>query len=128
MKILIRRLLNFVLYVAFCAMIGTGLLLAYRLPPGNRGGRGLTILDMDRHEWGNVHLWIAYVVVAAVIAHLVMNWTWLTKIAASMKPWRLWVGLLLGIGIIVVLLLLPVNTERLPKGKGYGRIHESQEN
>jgi len=128
MKILIRRLLNFVLYVAFCAMIGTGLLLAYRLPPGNRGGRGLTILDMDRHEWGNVHLWIAYVVVAAVIAHLVMNWTWLTKIAASMKPWRLWGGLLLGIGIIVVLLLLPVNTERLPKGKGYGRIHESQEN
>jgi H+/Cl- antiporter ClcA len=128
MKILIHRLLNFVLYVAFCAMIGTGLLLAYRLPPGNRGGRGLTILDMDRHEWGNVHLWIAYVVVAAVIAHLVMNWTWLTKIAASMKPWRLWGGLLLGIGIIVVLLLLPVNTERLPKGKGYGRIHESQEN
>ena len=128
MKILIRRLLNFVLYVAFCAMIGTGLLLAYRLPPGNRGGRGLTILEMDRHEWGNVHLWIAYVVVAAVIAHLLMNWTWLTKIAASMKPWRLWGGLLLGIGIIVVLLLLPVNTERLPKGKGYGRIHESQEN
>jgi H+/Cl- antiporter ClcA len=128
MKILIHRLLNFVLYVAFCAMIGTGLLLAYRLPPGNRGGRGLTILDMGRHEWGNVHLWIAYVVVAAVIAHLVMNWTWLTKIAASMKPWRLWGGLLLGIGIIVVLLLLPVNTERLPKGKGYGRIHESQEN
>jgi H+/Cl- antiporter ClcA len=126
-KNLVHRLLNLILYVAFCAMVGTGLLLAYRLPPGSRGGRGTTVLGMERHEWGNVHLWIACVVMAAVVAHLVMNWTWLTKIAASMKPWRLWGGLLLGIGIIVVLLLLPVKTERFFKGQGHGRIHESQE-
>ena len=41
------------------------------------------------HEWGDVHLWISYIVIAAVIAHLGKNWTWLKKIAASMKPLRL---------------------------------------
>ena len=129
MKNLIHRVLNLLLYIAFCAMVGTGLLMAYRLPPGSRGGRGLTVLGMDRHEWGDVHLWISYIVVAAVIAHLGMNWTWLKKIAASMKPLRLLGGLLVGIVIIVVLLVLPVtvNNRQLPRNQGQGRIHETQE-
>ena len=82
---------------------------------------------MDRHEWGDVHLWISYIVIAAVIAHLGMNWTWLKKIAASMKPLRLMGGLLVGIVIIAVLLVLPVNNRRLPRNQGHGRIHETQE-
>jgi H+/Cl- antiporter ClcA len=127
MKNLVHRVLNLLLYVAFCAMVGTGLLLAYHPPPGNRGGNGLTVLDMDRHEWGNVHLWISYIVIAAVIAHLGMNWTWLKKIATSMQPLRLWGGLLVGIVIIVALLLLPVNNRRFPRNQGHGRIHETQE-
>ena len=43
MKNLIHRVLNLLLYIAFCAMVGTGLLMAYRLPPGSRGGSGLTV-------------------------------------------------------------------------------------
>ena len=129
MKNLIHRVLNLLLYIAFCAMVGTGLLMAYRLPPGSRGGRGLTVLGMDRHEWGDVHLWISYIVIAAVIAHLGMNWTWLKKIAASMKPLRLLGGLVVGIIIVVVLLVLPVTVtnRRFPGNQGHGRIHETQE-
>ena len=127
MKNLIHRILNLLLYLAFCAMVGTGLLMAYRLPPGSRAGSGLTVLGMDRHEWGDIHLWISYIVIAAVIAHLGMNWTWLKKIAASMKPLRLLGGLLVGIAMIVVLILLPVNNRRLPRSQGHGRIHETQE-
>ena len=108
-------------------MVGTGLLLAYHLPPGSKDGSGLTVLGMDRHEWGDVHLWISYIVIAAVIGHLGMNWTWLKKIAASMKPLRLWGGLLVGIGIIVMLLVLPVNNRRLPRNQGHGRINETLE-
>ena len=127
MKNLIHRVLNLLLYIAFCAMVGTGLLMAYHLPPGSRGGSGLTVLGMDRHEWGDVHLWISYTVIAAVIVHLGMNWTWLKKIAASMKPMRLWGGLLVGIAIIVVLIVLQCNNRRLPRNQGNGRIHETQE-
>ena len=82
---------------------------------------------MDRHEWGDVHLWISYIVIAAVIAHLGMNWTWLKKIAASMKPLRLMGGLLVGIVIIAVLLVLPVDNQRLPGNQGHRRIDETQE-
>jgi hypothetical protein len=48
-------------------------------------------------------------------------------IAASMKPLRLWGGLLVGIVIIVVLIVLPVNKRRLTRNQGHGRIHEAQE-
>jgi hypothetical protein len=108
-------------------MLGTGLLMAYRLPPGSRGGSGLTVLGMDRHEWGDVHLWISYIFIAAVIVHLGMNWTWLNKIAASMKPMRLLGGLLAGVLIIVLLLVLPVNNRRLSRNQGHGRIQQAQE-
>ena len=104
-------------------MTGTGLLLAYRLH-GSPGGRAL-IIGMDRHEWGNVHLWISYIAVVAVVAHLIMNWTWLKKIASSMKPLRLWGGLVAGILIIVVFVLLPVSNRRLPENQGTERIHET---
>ena len=127
MKNLIHRVLNLLLYLGFCAMLGTGLLMAYRLPPGSRGGTGLTVLGIDRHQWGDVHLWISYIFIAVVIAHLWMNWAWLNKIAASMKPMRLWGGLLVGIVIIVLLLLLPVHNRQLPRNQGHGRIHEIQE-
>jgi len=49
------RLLNALLWLVFCAMAGTGLLLAFRLPSGSRGGRGLSALGMARHEWGDWH-------------------------------------------------------------------------
>jgi hypothetical protein len=103
-------------------MTGTGLLLAYRL----HGSQGLTIIGMGRHEWGNVHLWISYIAVVAVVAHLFMNWTWLKKIASSMKPLRLWVGLLAGILIIAVFALLPVSNHRLPENQGTGKNHQAQ--
>ena len=118
-------MLNLVLYFAFCAMTGTGLLLAYHLR-GSHGSQGLTIVGMGRHEWGNVHLWISYIAVVAVIAHLFMNWTWLKKIASSMKPLRLWGGLLAGILIIAVFALLPVSDHRLPENQGAGQIHQAQ--
>ena len=36
MKIVFRRILNLLLYLSFCVMLGTGLLMAYRLIPGSR--------------------------------------------------------------------------------------------
>ena len=87
----------------------------------------MTVLGIDCHQWGDVHLWISYIFIAVVIAHLGMNWTWLNKISASMKPVRLWGGLLVGIVIIVLLLLLPVHNRQLPRNQGHGRIHEIQE-
>ncbi|MEI6351809.1 MAG: DUF4405 domain-containing protein [Verrucomicrobiota bacterium] len=119
MKILLARALNLLLYLSFCTMAGTGLLMAFRLIPGSRGGQGLEVWGWSRHEWGDLHTWISYVFIALIAIHLVLHWAWLTKCAASGHLWRLIVGLAVGLAIIAAFLLLPVRHRE--RGKGHGR-------
>lgn len=108
MKIKIRRILNLLLYLSFCALTGTGLLMAFRLVPGSRGGRGLEALGWDRHEWGDLHTWLSYAFAILLVVHLVLAWTWLKKIAARGQIWRLIAGFAVGLGIVLGIVLLPV--------------------
>ena len=111
-KTVLPRILNFLLWVSFCAMSGTGLLLSFRLLPGSQGGRGLTALGWDRHEWGNVHTWISYFFIAAILLHLALHWRWLWQIAARKRSWPMWVGI--GSGLILMLLLIFQPIQRDP--------------
>lgn len=55
-------------------MVTTGCLLAYRLPPGRRGGGGLTAWGWSRHDWGDLHLWNSYVFISLnIIAHAILD-------------------------------------------------------
>ena len=118
MRIFIRRILNLLLYLGFCALIGTGLLMAFRLVPGSRGGQGLELLGWNRHQWGDLHTWISYGLIALIALHLVINRAWLIKVAAGGHLWRLLVGLTAGLAIIAVFLLLPISRK---EGSGGGR-------
>lgn len=117
LKNTLMRLVNLLLYLSFCGLVGTGALLTWKLMPGSRGGGGLQVLDMTRHEWGDIHFWLGVTMTAGIIAHLMLNWQWLKKIAAKSIPWRLILGLGVGLVIIVGIYLLPA--EKTPGG-GHG--------
>lgn len=120
MRIAFRRVLNLLLYLSFCVMVGTGLLMAYRLIPGSSGGQGLQVIGWSRHEWGALHTWVSYVFMALVAAHLAINWAWLTTCAAKGHAWRLGGGLLAGAVIIGTFLLLPITKRQGGAGKKHG--------
>ena len=101
------RVLNLALYLSFCAMTGTGLMMAYRLPPGSQGGRGLTVAGLRRHEWGDIHLALSFAFVALIAVHLAMHWKWLVRVAGRESPARIWLGLGAGALIILMFLLIP---------------------
>lgn len=103
------RLSNLALWLVFSFLTGTGLLLKVRLPPGSRGGRGLSVWGLSRHEWGDLHFWAAVLMGALVILHFALNWTWMRKIAASRQSWRLAAGFALGLILMVLFLFLPVS-------------------
>lgn len=110
----INRVLNLALYILSCGMVGTGLLLWIRLPPGSahrrQGGSGAeTILGLTRHGWGDWHLYTGLALIALGILHLLMNWTWMRKIAAGAHAWKLWAGLAAGAAIIVFFMLVPAS-------------------
>lgn len=70
-------------------LLSTGLLITFRLPPGSGGhlpfGRGLGALDrpidvvggLTRHDWGEIHLWIACAFLAVLVFHLALHWKWI---------------------------------------------------
>ena len=77
-----RAALNFWVDIAtgvvFAAMVGSGLLAKWILPPGSRGGTGLIWLGQGRHFWGDVHFWLGAAMLALVIVHIWLHWGWVT--------------------------------------------------
>jgi hypothetical protein len=88
-----RTTINFVLdLVSFLDLLGlavTGLVIRYVLPPGTGGagrslhggaGRGLPVQEfwsMTRHEWGNVHFYLAAIFVMLMMIHIALHWKWI---------------------------------------------------
>jgi hypothetical protein len=133
-----RSSLNFVIdaaaFAGFLLLATTGMLLAYRLPPGSGeregfgGGRGESQRSIDllwgytRHEWGDVHYWMAIALMAVLALHLFLHWSWIVGIVrgkpSSASPYRLALGAL-GLVSVVVLSLIPLfgTTTSLTRGE-----------
>lgn len=113
------RVLNAALWLVFCAMTGTGLLLAFRLPPGSRGGRGLSALGLTRHDWGDIHTWLSCAFILLIVVHLILHWRWFWQVAARRHSLPLLAGFGAGLALIAALALLPV--ERSSQARDDGR-------
>jgi hypothetical protein len=85
---------NTALYLATCALVGTGLMLELR---------------MGRDDWGEHHITIAIVFLALTVLHLFVNRAWIAAAVTRAK----WVVpmLAVGFGLIAVLLLWPTDHE-----------------
>ncbi len=102
------RVLNLGLWFNFCALAGTGLLLAFRLPPGSRGGQGLSAFGMNRHDWGDIHTWLSYSFITLVLLHLAVHWRWLWQFASRKRAWPMFAGVGVGLILLVALVCQPV--------------------
>lgn len=72
-------------------LMATGTILKWILPPGSGGersegfGRGFrggrdpaaTIWGWTRHDWGDLHFWIAAAFVAGILIHLALHFGWM---------------------------------------------------
>ncbi len=81
-----RNRLNFLVdgitALAALNLVFTGLLIYFVLPPGS--GRTMTVLNGDRHGWGDVHFWTAMVVLALVLVHVALHWPWVCMMVGRM--------------------------------------------
>lgn len=87
-----RVTLNFIVdSISFLSLLGltlTGFIIKFVLPPGSggrgqelTGGRGVgeikSLWSMTRHEWGDIHFYLAALFIVLMIVHLVLHWTWI---------------------------------------------------
>ena len=104
----LRILADILMFLAVFFLAGTGLLIHYRLVPGYRGGHGLTLLGLDRHEWGTYHLCAAYLLMFLVVVHLIFNFTFIKNVIAAKRPWIIIVLALIGLLVALFFLLMPI--------------------
>ncbi len=91
--------LNTLLFSLGLVLLGTALLLEFRMPHGREGVQVL-FLGLDRHEWGAIHWWIGLMLAFGVTLHLGLHWRWIWRVAASQRR-----GLLLGVAIVSMAVL-----------------------
>jgi hypothetical protein len=106
--------------IVMAGLAATGFLLEYKLPPGSGGGEGrgfgaihgsaLSIWGLARHQWGYIHLILAFVLAALMAVHLVNHWQWVRAMAKTEggPSGGMRKGFILGAAAIsLVLVLLP---------------------
>jgi len=75
----------------------TGYIMKFILPPGSGGlgrqlhsGRGREpireFLSLTRHEWGDIHFYLAVVFLALMLLHIILHWTWIKNRFKSLRP------------------------------------------
>lgn len=101
------RILNYLLYLSFCSMTGTGLLLALRMPRG-QGNQGTQLFGLNRHAWSDWHTWLGYAFMALIILHLLLHAKWLWMVASKKSSLKIVFSLLLGLLLILILLIAPL--------------------
>lgn len=108
MKLWLNRIVDFLLWIGVCLMLATGFILRYRLPPGSRGGHGLSIWGWGRHDFGDLHTWLAYTVCALVVVHLLLHTHWLLNTAWPRVKGPVLAGLLAGLLLVLAAWVLPL--------------------
>lgn len=84
-KTLQNYALDWASFLLLASLAATGMLMAYAMPPGNGGA---SVLGLARHDWGEIHLWIAWGFIAAVVVHLVMHGAWIKAMTLGSRPGR----------------------------------------
>jgi len=98
-----RGTLNFVVdlasFINLVSLALTGFILRYILPPGT-GGRGRVLhggrsveqikdlWSMTRHQWGDIHFYLALLFVALMVVHIILHWRWITNYLKSLLSIR----------------------------------------
>jgi hypothetical protein len=127
--------LNFVIdalmFLCMTAIAGLGFLMKYVLLPGREStikyGRmvELSLFGLDRHDWGAIHLYLGFLLLALLALHIVLHWQMIPGlfarlVASARERWKLAV---IYVVLAAALILFPFlfSPEVKDAGAGQGR-------
>ncbi|WP_299110352.1 DUF4405 domain-containing protein [uncultured Winogradskyella sp.] len=79
-------ILNATMTLCMSAIIGIGFLIKYTLLSGQDRkevyGQNVELyfLNMDRHQWGTIHLYLSFVLIGLLIIHVFLHWKVVTAV------------------------------------------------
>jgi hypothetical protein len=78
-----KYLIDSLLFVDICSIAVIGLLLAFVISTGQGPDASKYFLGLHRHDWGDVHLYLSLFMLALLILHVWLNWTWVVNSTKS---------------------------------------------
>lgn len=85
-KPILNFTINATMTLCMSAIIGIGFLIKYTLVSGQERweiyGRNveLYLFGMNRHQWGMLHLILAFVLLGLLLAHIILHWKVITNV------------------------------------------------
>ncbi len=73
-------IIDILMLIVMSAIVGIGFIVKYVLIPGNQRwivyGENveLYLFGMDRHEWGNIHLILGFILIGLLALHIIFHW------------------------------------------------------
>ncbi|MHB9075505.1 MAG: DUF4405 domain-containing protein [Desulfobaccales bacterium] len=124
--------LNFIIdalmFLSLMALAGLGFLMKYTLPPGRavwaKYGRNLELswLGWDRHDWGDIHLYLAFVLLGLLVIHLILHWQQILGLFQRLLPdprrrYRIALIFLL-LSLLLIYFPFLITPDMHPRGRG----------
>jgi hypothetical protein len=94
-RITLNFIVDLISFIDLVCLAFTGFIIKFILPPGTgglgreiSGGRGREEVkyfwSMTRHEWGDIHFYLAVGFVALMVVHIILHWGWIKRYFKSM--------------------------------------------
>ena len=91
-------------------LVGTGFLMKFVLIPGKDRfavyGRNVDLffLGFERHQWGMLHLWLAFVLIALLAVHIALHLSWIIAMVRTMIAGRTVQKIIVAVFLLLCLL------------------------
>jgi len=132
----INLLIDAIMLIVFMAVAGLGFLIKYVLLPGYKinelydSNTELFFWGLDRHQWGTIHLYLAFSLILLMILHIILHWGMIVCIFRQLIPGptaRIVISIIIGVlSIFLALAPLYVKPEivRLQRKHNRNRVYE----
>ena len=125
-----KLVIDALMFLCMAALAGIGFLMKYVLLPGKEAQAtygtkvDLYFLGLNRHEWGTIHLYIAFVLVGILVIHLALNWEQILnmfqKLMGSQMARKITVAVFIIVCVVLITFPFAVNPEIQEKAGGGG--------
>ncbi len=101
----LKYAIDVALFVDMCSIAILGIFLGFVIPKGRVHESEKYFLQLHRHQWGDIHLYLSLLLLVLLVLHVWFNWTW---IANSTKRYfgEKWKSFLLAISCTWVIVLI----------------------
>lgn len=132
--------IDILMFLCMAAISGIGFLMKYVLLPGKEAwamyGKKVELswLGLDRHAWGAIHLYLAFLLLGLLVLHIILHWQLIVNLWQKYLPaGRARTGatlaflLICGLFFLLPFFLRPTVTDAVPTGRGESHSREFQE-